>query len=230
MTAASRGACSTPPRSCLEIQLATPDAPNGVYAIVADGEPREVYCDMHTDGGGWTLVAMSRRETLDDRAGPYHDELRSRRAESPHPWVWDGLRSIVAGRSDIRFTCHHSHTDLPRVDLSFYDVPWYREITTGTDAESCFNENDGEGFEPPAPARRDNVHDTFLPLGTPWAARYLEGEHRCGDEGGFCVDLRDRGIGGDVLDGTDWGEDDTQPKCGTDLSRDGIWGIYVREP
>eukprot|EP01116_Phalansterium_solitarium_P016435 TRINITY_DN3820_c0_g3_i1.p1 TRINITY_DN3820_c0_g3~~TRINITY_DN3820_c0_g3_i1.p1 ORF type:complete len:3104 (-),score=266.35 TRINITY_DN3820_c0_g3_i1:242-9553(-) len=55
-----RGPTTTPvlPASCREIQLLSPGAPSGLHMIDVDGSgpsvPYEVYCDMNTDGGGWT--------------------------------------------------------------------------------------------------------------------------------------------------------------------------------
>lgn len=52
---------SDPADSCLEILNAAPGAPSGVYWLTPDGQSaRRAWCDMETDGGGWTLCLNSR--------------------------------------------------------------------------------------------------------------------------------------------------------------------------
>ncbi len=231
VTVATPGPCAGLARSCRELQRIDPSASSGEYLLEPiPGQTVFVYCDMDTDGGGWTLVSSSARETPDDRAGPYHDELRAASPTSPQPWVWDGLRGLAAARADVRFTCRPLGQIADDVDLSFYEVPWYGEWTTGTDAESCFSEDNGAGQDRPEPARRDNLTGLEVSLGTPWSSGVFEGEDSCGDDRDFTVDLMDRGMDSDQRDGTDWGEDDGTRKCGRRSLSDGIWQIWVREP
>ena len=161
--------------------------------------------------------------TMNDEASAYYSDLASAIPSSSHTGVWDGLRGLT--NDDIRFTCDVSTSS---VDLSFYSTQsWYDEITTGTDADSCFNDNNGNG-QLGTPARKNNLNGATLSIGNQWNAGYLEGEDSCSDTGDFTVDFDDRGMDNNQVDGTDWGEDDGTSKCGTVQGGTGYWQIWVR--
>ena len=217
--------------SCQAALLAG-NADSGTYPIATEGGVQQVYCDMQTDEGGWTLVAATAGLTLDDRAGPWHAELTGLEPLAGHTAVWGGLAHL-ADRFDLRFACRagRRQADSPMdVDLSFYEVGWYNEMAAAAnDGECCFEEQNGDGQTLPPPARRDNIGGRVLALGDQWDSGSFEGEDDCGSEDDFTVDFDDRGMDSNQQDGTDWGEDDTGRKCGVVGDADGQWFIFVRE-
>ncbi|XP_066936198.1 uncharacterized protein [Clytia hemisphaerica] len=48
--------CYNKPSSCSEVKQLQPLATSGFFNITLNGKRVQVYCDMHTDGGGWMMV------------------------------------------------------------------------------------------------------------------------------------------------------------------------------
>ncbi|MCA9544649.1 MAG: scavenger receptor cysteine-rich domain-containing protein, partial [Myxococcales bacterium] len=188
---------------------------------------------MDTDGGGWTLVGSTLNQPLSDEAAGHYADLQTLAPAGANTGIWVGLRDLQAQGNnwDVRFACRVNPGPTGAamdVDLSFYDTPWYREFTAGTDADSCFNEGNGGANMEVVPARRNNITGDELPEGDQWAAGFLEGEDSCDAPTDFTVDFDDRGMDSNQSDGTDWGQDDGARKCGQSGIPGGQWFIFVR--
>ncbi|MGE3634829.1 MAG: fibrinogen-like YCDxxxxGGGW domain-containing protein, partial [Sandaracinaceae bacterium] len=227
--------CTGDARSCAEILARYPGSPSGRYTIrPAPSElARAVWCDMTTDGGGWTLVGASFGTPLDDAASAYYADLATMAPSTANPGIWDGMRPLLSGLSDVRFTCTATYAGAPTaVDLSFYANDMYASFTAGDDAASCGRTYGGTAV-PPYPARRDNATGRMQAEGDRFDCA-ADGvgpilEDFCGDTADFTVDFDDHGMDCDQGDGTDWGEDDGTPKCGQSGVTAGSWQVWVRE-
>ncbi len=226
------GACQTTIyASCKEILEDHPATPSGSYEIQPDpmGSAFAVYCDMETDGGGWTAVASA--QVLGDDAQAYQADIRHIH-ETPLSFfggVWDGMRAVISAKSDIRFACKTSFAeDKMGVDLSFYDVDWYREMTTGNDNQSCLVDPEG----PNGVARRNNLTGVSLPINDVWdnTGGGPKLEATCNDVSGFMIDFDDVGYGG-TPDPTDWGRQGINVFCGDSaIVERAPFYVFVREP
>ena len=122
-------------RSCGEIPEGLG---SGVYPVLIGQTTFSVYCDLQTDsenGGGWTLVGSTNGVPFDDKAAPgYYEDLTTLQPASGHDGIWDGLRSVYPAGGDFRISCKLAIDQADfTVDLAFYDVSWYQEVTASVD-------------------------------------------------------------------------------------------------
>ncbi|XP_007533377.2 intelectin-2-like [Erinaceus europaeus] len=88
--AAPDGSCPTPvsslPQSCKEVKMFNSGARDGVYTLLTkQGTTYQTFCDMTTDGGGWTLVASVHENFLAGRCtvGDRWSSQQGNRADNP---------------------------------------------------------------------------------------------------------------------------------------------------
>lgn len=91
----------------------------GIHTILLDNAPTEVFCDMTSDGGGWTLVAVS--------------------AQGGQQWTWNNRmlfttdRSVFGSLDDMElpgqsFGSNYKNTGLHDIDMTDVMIRWASDI------------------------------------------------------------------------------------------------------
>jgi hypothetical protein len=135
-----------PAADCAEVLAIRPSATDGNYWIDPDasGDAFEIFCDMSSEGGGWTLAAH-----IDDVNDPYFE------AQTDEPWETDSVRNettFPSMTSDIAVSAKYATwSRMDVTDMYIYykndDVYFLCEGLDWVDTlETIFSDTPSQGF------------------------------------------------------------------------------------
>ena len=166
--------------SCSDILAQVPDATDGTYAIDPDGTGTavgtvSVYCDMTTDGGGWTLIARNNATTtftnFNKSWAEYKAGFGDVSVNTSLGWIGnEAIYYLSAGGVELDV-----QTDIQRHEYQSFSIANEAGMYALTVASTA-NSNDADGFQTHHSGYNFSTHDDDNDIaGSNCASSYASG-------------------------------------------------------